>query len=46
MGPRKQNGDFLENGYNDYVQTSIIYGDHLSIQYCIGESSAKYRYAL
>jgi hypothetical protein len=27
MGPKKQNGNFLENGSNDSDEISLIYGD-------------------
>jgi hypothetical protein len=33
---QKQNGDFLENGSNDFDYISVIYGDHVSKQNCVG----------
>jgi hypothetical protein len=29
MGPKTQNGDFLENGFNDFDLISVSCGDHL-----------------
>jgi hypothetical protein len=29
MCPKKQNGDFLENGSNDFEHILVSYGDHL-----------------
>jgi hypothetical protein len=29
MGPKTQNGDFLESGSNDFDYISVIYGDYL-----------------
>jgi hypothetical protein len=29
IGPKMQNGDFLENGSNDFENISVIYGDHI-----------------
>jgi hypothetical protein len=30
MNPQKQNGDFLENGCNDFDYISVSYGDYLA----------------
>jgi hypothetical protein len=28
MGPKANNGDFIENSYNDFNQISLKYGHH------------------
>jgi hypothetical protein len=30
MGPKTENGGFLEDGSNDIVYISVTYGDHIN----------------
>jgi hypothetical protein len=41
MSPLKQNGDFLDNGWNDLYLILIIFADHLPKQNYLGSTVRK-----